>query len=84
MEASTTTLLLLLAMSTSNVSNKLMESSTITDNKIEEKICSNETMMEAPTLSNIYFCSLLPVNLFQTQMGHVQQTIKMVPFLDIF
>lgn len=41
MEASTTTLLLLLAMSTSNVSNddvnnKLMESSTITDNNIGE------------------------------------------------
>ena len=50
----------------------------------KEKICLNETMMEAPTLSNIYFCSLLPVKLFQTQMGHVQQTTKMVPFLDIF
>jgi hypothetical protein len=44
----------------------------------KEKICSNETMMEAPTLSNIYFCSLLPVNLFKTQMGHAQQTTKMV------
>ena len=55
MEASTTTLLLLLAMSTSNVSNddvnnKLMESSTITDNNIGKLSWENIKAVEKQTI----------------------------------
>ena len=55
MEAITTTLLLLLAMSTSNVSNddvnnKLMESSTITDNNIGKLSWENIKAVEKQTI----------------------------------